>query len=145
MIFRISCLLLLMAWGCAAKAQTGRREAAAAVHAMFDAMRAGDSAALMRVLDPQAELCSAIERDGQTRWACGSVGAFARAVGTPHDEVWDERISRLRIRTDGPMASAWMDYEFYLGDRFSHRGVNSMTLFRSETGWKIMWISDTRR
>jgi hypothetical protein len=43
------------------------------------------------------------------------------------------------------MAAIWTEYSFYLGDKFSHCGVNSFQLFKDETGWKIIYIVDTRR
>jgi hypothetical protein len=46
---------------------------------------------------------------------------------------------------DGPLATAWMDYTFHVGERFSHCGVNAFQLFRSDDGWQIIQIADTRR
>ncbi|HYJ79808.1 MAG TPA: hypothetical protein VEW03_09420 [Longimicrobiaceae bacterium] len=74
-----------------------------------------------------------------------SVDAFVRAVGTPHTETWDERISGLEVRIDGPLATAWMNYTFYLDGRLSHCGVNAFQLARTPTGWKTIQITDTRR
>ncbi len=74
-----------------------------------------------------------------------AIDAFVAAVGTPHDEVWDERIWNVQVRVDGNLATAWMDYAFYLGERFSHCGVNAFQLFRGPEGWRIIQIADTRR
>jgi hypothetical protein len=43
------------------------------------------------------------------------------------------------------MATAWTPYKFYLDKTFSHCGVNAFQLFKSENGWKIISILDTRR
>jgi hypothetical protein len=44
------------------------------------------------------------------------------------------------------MAMAWVPYSFFLGDTFSHCGVNAMLLVRSREGqWRIQSILDTRR
>jgi hypothetical protein len=74
-----------------------------------------------------------------------SIGEFVEAVGTPHDDVWDERIWRQDVQVDGNLASAWTEYTFFLGEKMSHCGVNAFQLFRSETGWKIIQLTDTRR
>ena len=72
-----------------------------------------------------------------------------RLVGTPHTEVYDERISDVQIRVDGNFATAWMNYTFYVvsngTDQLSHCGVNAFHFFRGTDGWKITQITDTRR
>lgn len=144
-------LLLAALVGCAprtarptplAPAQT---EVMATVDRLFDAMRAGDSATVRAVFHPEATLASVASRDGQTVLTHGSVDAFVRAVGAPHDAVWDERIWSPSVQIDGEMATAWMNYAFYLGDRLSHCGVNAFQLVRGAGGWQIFHIADTRR
>ncbi|NRA10722.1 MAG: hypothetical protein HRT57_02055, partial [Crocinitomicaceae bacterium] len=74
-----------------------------------------------------------------------SLDEFITAVGTPHDKVWDERISNVIIHRDENLAQVWMDYSFYLGDKFLHCGVNSFQLISTKKGWKIISITDTKR
>ena len=57
----------------------------------------------------------------------------------------DERITFETIRIDGPLASVWAPYHFYLNGQFSHCGVNSFQLVRFKEGWKIQYLIDTRR
>jgi hypothetical protein len=115
-----------------------------AVVRLFDGMRAGDSTVVRAAFHPQARLQTTAIREGQAMLRTDSVGAFVRAVGTPHTEVWDERISNVEIRVDGPLATAWMDYAFYRGDQFSHCGVNAFQFFKGAQGWQIIQITDTR-
>lgn len=75
----------------------------------------------------------------------GCPEGFLMAVGSPKDEIWDERIGGYEILVDDNLAHAWIPYKFYLGDSFSHCGVNSFQLIRKEEGWKIFFIVDTRR
>ena len=49
------------------------------------------------------------------------------------------------ISIDGRLASAWMEFAFYLGENLSHCGVNSMQLYRTDEGWKIVYLADTNR
>jgi hypothetical protein len=49
------------------------------------------------------------------------------------------------VLIDGNLASVWTDYKFYIGEKFSHCGVNSFQLFKGDDGWKIIYIIDTRR
>jgi hypothetical protein len=121
-------------------------EVAAVVRRLFDGMRAGDSTVVRSVFHPAARLMTtAVRPDGQTMVRVDSIDTFVRAVGTPHEQVWDERIDGLEVRVDGPLATAWMRYTFYAGDRLSHCGVNAFQLFRAADGWKVIQITDTRR
>lgn len=119
----------------------------AIVDRLFDGMRAGDSAMVRSVFHPQVRMVTSFRnREGQPQVAVeNSIDGFVQAVGTPHDEVWDERISGLMIHTDGDFGMAWMDYWFFLGERFSHCGIDLMELVRTPEGWKIIGLADTRR
>lgn len=136
----------LLCHATSAKAQvSAEQEVRAVVDRLFTGMRQGDSTIVRSVLHPQARLLSASMRQGEPVLRADSIDAFVRAVGTPHDQVWDERIANVQIRVDGPLASAWMDYAFYAGDQFSHCGVNAFQFFRTAQGWKVIQITDTRR
>jgi hypothetical protein len=43
----------------------------------------------------------------------------------------------FEIRIDNKIAMAWVPYEFYVEDTFSHCGIDVFTLFRVEGNWKI--------
>ncbi len=121
-------------------------EVIATLARLFDGMRAGDSAAVRSVFHPEARLQSAfVSREGRPVLATQEIGKFIGAVGTPHDEVWDEKIWTYDIRIDGNLATVWTDYTFYRGEEMSHCGVNAFQLFKDEQGWKIIQITDTRR
>ncbi|MBK9017797.1 MAG: nuclear transport factor 2 family protein [Saprospiraceae bacterium] len=131
------------------QAQTVKDEQAAVIatiQRMFDAMRAGDSTLLRSTFDPSARMQTAItNKEGKPMLLDETVGEFAKAVGTPHTEVWDERIWHYDVRVDGRLATAWTDYTFYLDEKMLHCGVNAFQLFKGENGWKITQITDTRR
>ena len=115
------------------------------VDQMFEGMKSGDSAKVHGVMNDAVIFQSTALKNGKPELFTGSLDRFLNAVGTPHEKVWDERISNLAIQIDGPLATAWMDYSFYLGEDFSHCGVNAMTFFKFPDGWKIIYLIDTRR
>jgi hypothetical protein len=117
----------------------------ATIDALFDGMRAGDSAAVRAVFHPKARLHTALGPSDTSGVRATPVDAFAEAVGRPHEKVWDERIWDVEIQIDGPLASAWVPYVFYLGDERSHCGVNAVQLVRRQDDWKILQLTDTRR
>jgi hypothetical protein len=112
---------------------------------LFDAMRAGDSILLKRVFYINANLSTVMEKDGKAEIRNEDLKTFIKAVGAPHNQVYDERITSYEVKIDGKLATVWTDYNFYLGDKFSHCGVNAFQLVKTEEEWKIFQISDTRR
>jgi hypothetical protein len=119
----------------------------AVVRELFSAMKAGDSARVRAVFHPQmvALMSSEVGRDGQARVSPTTVDAFVKAMGTPHAAAYDERISHPRILVDGTLASVWADFDFYLGEQFSHCGVDIFQIAKVGASWKIVALSDTRR
>ncbi len=59
--------------------------------------------------------------------------------------VAKEEIYNTEIRVDGNLAHVWTDYSFYVGDKLSHCGIDSIALIKLEGVWKIVYIMDTRR
>jgi hypothetical protein len=135
----------------AAQAQTKPTPAEAqavkqTVTAFFDGMRHGDSTAVRRTLAPGAVFHGLGAKPGQaTTLEIESINGFLKAVGTPHAEVWDERVQFEQVLIDANLASVWAPYEFYLGAKFSHCGYDSFQLVKLASGWKIAHVIDTRR
>lgn len=143
-------LLLISGFTGTFYAQTGTdslvKEPRETIDALFSAMQKGDSTLARSVFSENAQMTSSyVDKNGIQRVHAGSVDAFVSAIGTPHDAIWDERVSNLTIQKDGGLAQAWMDYEFYLGEQFSHCGVNAIQLVLKGNDWKIISIADTRR
>lgn len=126
-------------------AQSPEAAVRAVIDQLFDGMRAGDSTRVRAVFHPQARLWTIAERDGTPVLREGAVDRFVAAVGSPRDAVWDERIRDVEIRVDDRMAAAWVPYAFFLGDAFSHCGVNALQLVDDGPGWRILALTDTRR
>ena len=118
----------------------------AAVDKLFNGMRSGDSSMVRSVFMPQATLTSvSINEKDSVVIHISKADAFVAAVGKPHTEKWDERISDVKISADDPMAIVWAPYKFFRGETFSHCGVNVFTMVKGKSGWKINAITDTRR
>jgi hypothetical protein len=116
------------------------------VDRLFNGMKTGDSTKLRSIFTSECSLTSISKNASDSvEIHKSSIAGFVKAVGTPHKEIWDERIYDVKISIDEPMAIVWAPYKFYLGEKFSHCGVNVFTLIHTKTGWEINGITDTRR
>lgn len=143
--FAALCLVALAAPASAQDAAPDPADAIrATVVALFDGMRAGDTTAVRAVFHPEARLMRSIQQTGAYRVMTTPLDRFIASLGAS-EVTWDERLGDIEVRVDDGLATAWMPYRFYAGDRFSHCGVNAMQLARSEGQWVIVHIMDTSR
>ena len=63
----------------------------------------------------------------------------------PPEQQWDERLLEYRVQIDGNLAHVWTPYEFWFNGNFSHCGANAFTLAKTDDGWKIIHLIDSRR
>ncbi|MEJ1237505.1 nuclear transport factor 2 family protein [Chryseolinea sp. T2] len=114
---------------------------------LFKGMELGDSAMARKSFMPQVTVATVkTTKEGQlvlTRDA--GVAGFLKAIGTPHPDKWYEEIWNVKVSIDGLLAQVWCDYAFYLGNKFSHCGVDAFQLFKDGGTWKIFHLADTRR
>jgi hypothetical protein len=116
------------------------------INTMFNAMRKGDSTMLRSTFAKGIAFQGVVnKKDGTVSLETENPDDFIKMVGTPHKGVYDERVTFADIKIDGPLASVWAPYKFYLDDKYSHCGVDVFQLMKTADGWKIIYIVDTRR
>jgi len=115
------------------------------IYEVFDGMRESDTTKMTPYFHPEVKMqsLSVGEDDNQLSPLNGSSG-WLNAVANNSGDIWDEQISNLRIQSDGAVATAWMNYEFYLGDKLRHCGINSFQFIKTDEKWKIIYIIDSR-
>lgn len=101
------------------------------INDLFDGLKKSDTA-LMRFAFSNNALLQTISknRDGNTVVRSEPLDSFLVAIARPHTEVYDERITFEVVKIDADLAIAWTPYKFYVGDKFSHCGVNSFQLVK---------------
>ncbi len=117
----------------------------AVVKQLFDGMRAHDSTMIRSAFVEGAVMMGPAPQPGRPQVVqFSSIDGFVGAAGRP-GVPWDEQIFDPEIRIDGGLATMWIFYTFHAGERFSHCGYDALFLVRTEAGWKIAAIADTRR
>ncbi len=113
---------------------------------LFDGMRAADTSMVASAFHPMSTLYTvAPDNEGEVKVRETPISAFVAFLAQPHDEVYDERLGTPEVRIDGDLATVWVPYAFYIGETFSHCGVNAFQLAFTRDEWLILHTSDTRR
>lgn len=143
---KISLALLLSFLATTAFCQTDEADIKKTINTMFDGMRKADTALLASTFAKGMVLQSiGTQKDGSPVLETENAADFVKSVGRPHKEIYDERVTFNDIRIDGPLAMVWAPYKFYVGQTFSHCGVDVFQLMKTAQGWKVIYIVDTRR
>lgn len=136
---RLVFVLLASALGMAAQEKPDSPLAVA--QKLFDAMHTHDGKAARDLFTPGALLLSVDDS--------GTLHSLPAAQFADHISsatgVWLERIWNPKVLEQASIAVVWADYDFHLNGKFSHCGVDSFSLVKSSAGWKIAYISDTRK
>ena len=137
--------------------QTQEEEVMKPINLLFEGMKKADSAIVRKAFFAEAKMFSSIElgrkiedsyhqpgeviiKEEQLNNFLNAIGS--KAKGTPD---WNEKLLTTEIKIDEGIAQVWTEYSFFVGDKFSHCGVNAFQLMKDNSGWKIIHIMDTRR
>src|SRR5262249_46929001 len=137
---RLLIVLLLVAAAPLFGQTSEEKEVVAAVQKTFDGMAAHDEAAIRSTMLPDARLYS-VRGDG----APSGVAAedWLKRIAAAKGELIERFTGKPAVSIRGRMAQVWGEYEFLRDGKFSHCGVDSVTLFKTAEGWKIAAIAFT--
>lgn len=118
------------------------------VNNLFRAMYTNDTTLFKSVFSNEVTLATVVmSRDGKSSLKREEgIAGFLKAIAKPNpkgaltEETWNSK-----VQLDGDFAQVWCDYAFYVGNTFSHCGVDAFQLHKSADGWKIFHLADTRR
>lgn len=140
-------IIMFIVCPCTAQRNTTEKAIMKPIELLFEAMHRGDSAMARKVFSVNPTITTVMtDNEGNTVLRADNFEKFMNAIGTPHQEPWSEKIWGVEIRSADNLATAWMNYAFYVGKRFSHCGVDAFQLVRETDGqWRIFFIADTRK
>jgi len=118
------------------------------IETLFRAMELGDSSMLGTAFYSKASLATVILNEGLQFQGINfeqGLDGFKRAVSNPKPKPFREPIYDIQIQSEGPFAQVWARYAFYIGESFHHCGIDTFQLIRTNEGWKIFHLADTRQ
>lgn len=117
-----------------------------AINKLFTGMHNHDTVMVRSAFADKVTLATVVRnKEGKHVLRLEEFKEFIKIIGRPSPDVLTEEIWNLKIQIDGAFAQAWCDYAFYVGKNFSHCGVDAFQLIKTQEGWKIFNIADTRR
>jgi Putative lumazine-binding len=122
-------------------AQTSdEKDAIATVQKTFDGMAAHDAATIRSTMLPDARLYS-VRADREPSTITGE--SFINQITAAKGELIERFTATPSVSIRARMAQVWGEYEFLRDGKFSHCGVDTLTLFKTNDGWKIATIAYT--
>lgn len=118
------------------------------INRLFTAMQKNDTIMLKSVFGPDVTMATvSTNKEGkQVLQRSAGISDFVKVIAKPNPKgSLNEEIWNVRVQVDGALAQAWCDYAFYVGSTFNHCGVDAFQLLKTEAGWKIFHLADTRR
>jgi hypothetical protein len=118
------------------------------INVFFEGLNKGDTGIMKKSIAEGIALQTiAVNRKGEAAIRNDVIAEFFTqvAVRPPEIKSMEEKITFGTILIDGPMASVWTPYNFFVNGQLYHCGVNSFQLVKTVQGWRIAHIIDTRR
>ncbi len=121
----------------------------AVVVQLFDGMQKHDSTMIRACFHSSARMQSigTNRKTGALELTTeNSIDGFVKQIGSlPASVKIEEKVLSYEIRVDAQMATAWTPYELYVNEKRQHCGVDAFQFYKTDKGWKIITIADTRR
>lgn len=122
-------------------------EAKQIITTFFEGFHKADTLIMQRVMHNDMVLQTAYtNNNGDYLVENTGIKVFLQTIANrKQNQVWEEKLLDYKIQIDGNLAHVWTPYEFWYNGNFSHCGANSFTLVKTESGWKILHLIDSRR
>ncbi|MEW2922255.1 nuclear transport factor 2 family protein [Muricauda sp. ANG21] len=116
------------------------------IETFFDGFHKQDSSIIKSTVADKVVLqTTGKDQEGKTRFREEQFAKFLNSICSIPDSVkFEEKLTSFSIQVDRTMANAWVGYEFWLNNEFSHCGINSFQLVDFDGEWKIIYLIDTR-
>ena len=142
-------LFLLLMAAFATQAQSNEEaNVTETVNKLFKAMYTNDTVLFKSVFADKVTMARVLRnKEGKpVLQQSEGIAGFVKAIAKPNPKgALTEEMWNIKIQIDGDLAQFWCDYAFYVGNTFSHCGVDAFQLHKTADGWKVFHLADTYR
>lgn len=113
---------------------------------LFAAMKAKNFEEIRAVFTPEGQLVAIDKpRDGKgvSKTRVFTADAFAKMISEAKGADFIEKMPNKKVEISGDLAFVSGRYTFHVGEKFSHCGMNTFNLVRTENGWLIANAAST--
>lgn len=143
---RLVLLLLTTISISSAQAQKDTKAIKECINRFFEGMEKGDTTLLLGACTEAPVLQTFMaDQQGHFQVFSDDFSEFVHFVSEPRKDKFKEVVEFEAIHVEKSLASVWAPYKFYLNGKVSHCGTDSFQLVKTDAGWKIQYIIDTRR
>ncbi|GEQ86187.1 hypothetical protein ULMS_16950 [Patiriisocius marinistellae] len=130
-----------------AQSKFTKQNAKSIIDTFFEGFHEGDTLKMSQTMASNMVMQTAYStKDGQHKVEDSNVTSFLTSIANrPTSQKWDEQLLDYNIQIDGNLAHVWTPYKFYFNGNFSHCGANAFTLTKTNEGWRILHLIDSRR
>lgn len=115
------------------------------VDQIYEAVRKGDASGVGRLFFPGASI-NTFSFDGNiSHHSEEGADQLTKLIGAFDKSFYDEITPSYNITIKGDLAIVIADCKYYIQKNFSHCGMNVFQIIKTNDGWKIFHISDTRK
>ena len=136
---RCICLLGLMLSCFLSSAQNEKENVLRVVRDFFDTIEKSDSVKFKDMFLPEARFHIARSEGSKMKYATRLAAVPFFKPPTQYSERM--RATGVKVEVHQQIAMAWVPYDFYVDNKFSHCGIDVFTLMKTDTGWKIASLS----
>lgn len=125
---------------------TEKQEVRNVVEGFFDAFHKQDSVNMKKFMADKVVLqTTGKNKEGETILQTQKIEKLYESIVSIPDSIeFQEKLTTWNIQVDRTMANAWVGYEFWINNQFSHCGINSFQMVNFNGEWKIIYLIDTR-
>lgn len=134
--------LLTFTFSTSVQAQDETQSVLNVVREFFTAIGKSDSAGFHNVFLPDAHMYVARPVGDSTQYV--SRAAAGRSIfkpGTTYRETMREKGVKVQVHQN--IAMAWVPYDFYVNNNFTHCGIDVFTFMKTKEGWKVALLAYT--
>lgn len=132
--------LILLSITTRVAAQTETQQVMTVLNDFFTAVNTSDSAAFNKVFFKDAHMfISRSVNDSTVYVSRPAVKTSIFKPGVAYRETMRDK--GVKVEVHQHIAMAWVPYDFYVNNTFSHCGIDVFTLMKTTKGWRIVLIA----